>query len=292
MPDGPPRPRARWLAWGLSALLLTGCGQDATEPAQVVTEDPGPVHVHGLGVNPADGALFVATHTGLFRAAKGESRSRRVADRYQDTMGFTVVGPDRFLGSGHPDQQERLPPFLGLIESGDAGATWRAVSLEGKADFHVLEASGSRVYGYGSDFESREERFLTSSDGGRTWKRLDAPEALISLAISPGDPRRVVASGVRRAYSSRDGGRSWSALDVPSGGLLAWTPGGLFLVDLRGRVWRQGDGSGEWRSRGAVQAEPAAFDSGMGDELLIALHDGKIVRSVDGGRTWSVRSEP
>ena len=108
-------------------------------------------------------------------------------------MGFTVVGADRFLGSGHPDLRERRPPFLGLIESGDAGRSWRAVSLEGKADFHVLEASGPRVYGYGSDFKSREERFMTSTDGGRSWKRLAAPEALISLAISPSDPRRVVA---------------------------------------------------------------------------------------------------
>ena len=80
------------------------------------SDDPGPIHVHGLGVNPADGALFVATHTGLFRAARGEMRAQRVGGRYQDTMGFAVVGPDRFLGSGHPDGHEQLPPFLGLIE--------------------------------------------------------------------------------------------------------------------------------------------------------------------------------
>jgi len=139
-------------------------------------------------------------------------------------MGFTVVGADRFLGSGHPDLRERRPPFLGLIESGDAGRSWRAVSLEGKADFHVLEASGPRVYGYGSDFKSREERFMTSTDGGRSWKRLAAPEALISLAISPSDARRVVASGDRRAYRSRDGGRSWSGLDAPAAGLDARRP--------------------------------------------------------------------
>jgi hypothetical protein len=26
-----------------------------------------------------------------------------VTERFQDSMGFTVVGPDYFLGSGHPD---------------------------------------------------------------------------------------------------------------------------------------------------------------------------------------------
>ncbi len=83
-------------------------------------------------------------------------------------MGFTVVGPDHFLGSGHPDGRDDLPPFLGLIESTDAARTWEPVSLLGEADFHVLEASGRRVYGFGSDFETREQRFLVSGDGGRT----------------------------------------------------------------------------------------------------------------------------
>jgi hypothetical protein len=139
----------------LIALTPLACGGESDEASdrRAVIEDPGPVHVHGLGVNPADGALFVATHTGLFRAGPGERRARRVAGRYQDTMGFTVTGPDRFLGSGHPDGREDLPPFLGLIRSTDAGRTWEPVSLLGERDFHVLEAAGERIYGYGSDFD-------------------------------------------------------------------------------------------------------------------------------------------
>jgi hypothetical protein len=92
-------------------VVLAGCG-DADEPSQHTPEvsDPGPIHVHGLGINPADGALFVATHTGLFRAGPGERSAKRVVDRFQDTMGFTVTGPDRFLGSGHPDGREGCRP--------------------------------------------------------------------------------------------------------------------------------------------------------------------------------------
>src|SRR5688500_9847301 len=112
-------------------------------------------------------------------------------------MGFAVVGPDHFLGSGHPDATQDLPPYLGLIESRDAGRTWTPLSLHGEVDFHVLEATGTRVYGYGSDFATREPRFLSSDDGGRTWKRLQAPEPLVSLAVSPEDPDALIASGVR-----------------------------------------------------------------------------------------------
>lgn len=49
--------------------------------------------MHGLGVNPTDGALFIATHTGMYRAERGERKAERVGERYQDTMGFTSASP-------------------------------------------------------------------------------------------------------------------------------------------------------------------------------------------------------
>ncbi|HLF76681.1 MAG TPA: hypothetical protein VJB57_04255 [Dehalococcoidia bacterium] len=97
------------------------------------------VHVHGLGVNPKDGALFAATHTGLFRIVEG--KAERVGDRYQDTMGFTIIGPDHFMGSGHPDVRDytagKPPGLLGLVESTDAGLKWTPKSLLGRVGFHL-----------------------------------------------------------------------------------------------------------------------------------------------------------
>jgi hypothetical protein len=246
--------------------------------------------VHGLGVNPADGALFVATHTGLFRAGKGELRAERVADRYQDTMGFTVTGPDRFLGSGHPDGREDLPPFLGLIRSKDAGRTWEPVSLMGERDFHVLEAAGQQIYGYGSDFDSQQASLLVSEDGGRSWQERTPPEPLISLAIDPKDPDHVVASGERGTYSSSDAGRGWRPLGADPG-FLAWTRRALCRVGGGGDVSCSSDGGGRWDGVGAIGGQPAAFDS-AGHELYVALHDGTIKRSADDGETWAVRAAP
>ena len=254
--------------------------------------DPGPVHVHGLGVNPADRALFIATHTGMFRVPEGERRAKRVADRYQDTMGFTVVGPDRFLGSGHPDGREKLPPFLGLIQSRDAGETWKPISLLGKRDFHVLEAEGRRVYGFGSDFQSREAGLLVSDDGGRSWEERTPPETLISLAIDPDDPDGVVASGEEQLYASTDAGRGWRPLGGEAS-LLAWpSSDALFAVAPEGAVVRSRDGGRNWREVGDVGAEAAAFEANGPDELYVALHDGTIKLSKDGGASWSVRSTP
>ncbi len=290
-------------AASLMLAFLAGCGgddgtaKDAEAPdVAPKVEDPGPIHVHGLGINPKDGALFVATHTGLFRAPKGDPTAERVADRYQDTMGFTVVGPDRFLGSGHPDARENLPPFLGLIRSADAGHSWQEVSLMGEADFHVLEAAGSQVYGFGSDYDTQEARFLVSDDGGDSWNERSPPGGLVSLAISPDDPEHVVGAVERGPtdnglYTSKDAGQSWQLL-TDEVGLLAWTESGsLFLVDAQGVVSDSEDDGARWEGSGEIGGQPAAFEA-EGDDLYAALHDGTIKRSTDDGRSWSVRSRP
>lgn len=284
----------------VAGIAVSGCGGGdgdggsagtGTLSSVPQTADPGPVHVHGLGINPKDGALFIATHTGLFRAAPSERTAVRVAGRYQDTMGFTVLGPDRFLGSGHPDGREGLPPFLGLIRSTDAGATWQPVSLMGKSDFHVLEASGQRVYGFGADFSTRREQLLVSSDGGRSWRRRPTPEGLISIVVSPEDPNSLLASGTRRLYRSGTAARTWTPMPGPPG-LLAWPQDRhAYLVAADGSVARSSDRGRSWKRRGDVGGQPAAFE-GAGRDLYVALHDGTIERSRDQGATWTVRSRP
>jgi hypothetical protein len=278
------------LAVALLGLFTAVCGDNEDGGAGTRLQDPGPVHVHGLGVNPKDGALFIATHTGLFRAAPGQQRSQRVGDRYQDTMGFTVVGKDRFLGSGHPDLQKdpELPPLLGLVESRNGGQSWNQISLLGEADFHVLESSGKRIYG----FDSSNERLMVSRDGGERWLERIAPESLLSLGIDPADPRHVIASGEQALYESSDDGRRWRRIRG-SAGLLGWPAAeSLYVVGIDGRVEVSAGLGKPWRTVGQIGGEPAAFEAEGPRELYAALHDGTVKRSTDGGRSWRVRSKP
>ena len=273
-------------AFVLGGLLIArdGGGGPATDLAP---QEDGPVHVHGLGRNPADGALFIATHTGLFRVAEGESKAERVGQGRHDTMGFTVIGPNRCLGSGHPDNFSQ-PPLLGLIESNDAGRTWRSVSLLGEADFHVLRLAGGRVYGY----DSANARLMVSADTGRTWNERPLPAPLIDLTANPAQSSELVASGEGTLYASENGGRSWNPLSE-SWGLLAWPrEDRLYLVDAAGDVHVSRQGGSAWRRVGSIQGQPAAFTAESERELYAALHDGTIKRSADGGRSWAIRSVP
>ena len=275
-----------------SLFIAAACGNEDGGDEGPVVNDPGPIHVHGLGINPKDGALFIATHTGLFRAGPTETKATRVGDRFQDTMGFTVVGPDHFLGSGHPDTRDNLPPFLGLIESTDAGRSWRAVSRQGESDFHVLEAEGKRVYGFGSDYETRKPQFLASADGGRTWQERATPEPLLSLALSPRDNDHLIASGERSLFESTDGGRRWTRL-ADGAGAVAWpAQERLYLIDATGSVQLSDDRGRRWKPIGQVGGQPAAFEAEAAEDLYVALHDGTVKRSTDGGASWGVRSSP
>lgn len=185
------------------ALVAVAGSSDDDQPA--VSGDDAVVHVHGLGVNRADGALYLATHMGLYRLDT-EGRPERVGDSYQDTMGFTVVGFDRFLASGHPDLRDRRlrvdgePPLLGLVESRDGGATWEPRSLLGEADFHALESIDGRVYGWNAS----TAELMVSADL-RAWERLSSIE-ITSFAIDPGDAQRAVAATGDGVVVSTNGG--------------------------------------------------------------------------------------
>ncbi len=272
-----------------AALAAVDQGGERSDRAQA---DPGPLHVHGLGVNPADRALFIASHTGLFRLGQGEREALRVAGRYQDTMGFTVVGPDRFLGSGHPDVREAreqpLPSRLGLVRSTDAGRSWNPVSLLGEADFHVLRIARRRIYG----FDATDGALRVSRDGGRNWSRYSVPAPLIDLAADPTGSSRLVATTERGLYASADEGRTWSM--VGDGvGFLAWpAPRRLYLASAGGQLFVSPDAGKRWRQVGDIGGKPAALLAANRQELYAALQNGTIMRSADGGGSWGLRSRP
>lgn len=289
------RPRPRTLAaivvavGLLAALLIVPSVLDSDDSEDATTTEarqqgPGLTHVHALAVEPVDGTLLLASHTGLFRL--GDSGLARIGSSRQDLMGFGVAGPGDYVASGHPAgaQAGAAVRHLGLIRSRDGGRTWRTVSLNGQADLHILRARGPVVYGY----DVAGNRFLASTNGGRTWQQRRVPsDPIFDLAIDPSRSQRALGVFRDGLYGTTTGGRRWGLLSRQLG-YLAWpAQRQLFLVDVTGTLFTSEDGV-LWQPISTIRATPVAFTARSARELFVATREGTIRTSRDGGRTWQV----
>jgi hypothetical protein len=279
--------RLRQAAGALAVLLaasLSACSApNGEKKATNLPDDTVNVgHIHGLGIDPADGRLYVATHKGILAVSKNGD-AQRVSDK-ADYMGFTVAGKRTFLGSGHPAPGDDAPGNRGLIKSTDAGQTWKPVSLSGKVDFHALSYAHGTVYGYDST-----HGVLRVSHDGTTWDTR-AELAALDITVSPEDPDVVLATTEQGVARSTDGGESFGPGTGPVLAYLSWADAdALYGVDPGGTLLRSGDGGKTWKQRGHVPGgRPQALTAVDADRLLVATQNG-VYASHDGGKTFDRR---
>jgi photosystem II stability/assembly factor-like uncharacterized protein len=105
-----------------------------------------------------------------------------------------------------------------------------------------------------------------STDAGNTWEPLDFPNdepVVWSIEVHPADAQVMYAGTQDMAiYRSEDSGAHWRRLAVPN-------PEGLCVMGFPTRVIRM------------------AIDPTQPDELYVGLEVGGLVRSLDGGHTWT-----
>lgn len=279
-----PAPPVLAAAAGLAALL-TGCSAAGPSPADATTEaGTGALpsaHVHGLAIDPGDGALRLATHDGLFEVGHdGESTARGPVI---DLMGFTVTGPEHYLASGHPGLRTDLPQPVGLIETTDGGETWTTLSRAGESDFHALTALGEAgVLGY--------DGALRRSPDGHTWEQLGVPAEPHALAAAP-DGGTVLATTAQGLLRSTDAGTTWGTLDgAPLLQVVAWADAGTAVgIDPAGVVWTSTDAAGTWQRTADLGAAPHAVAAAPVDGAvrIAVVTDAGLAESLDGGSTFT-----
>lgn len=287
------------LGGGAAAYFATSSGGEGTTADPLVGSWN---DVHGVGVY--DGALYLATHNGLFK--KTDSGWELVGSDRSDLMGF-VISPARegvMYSSGHPPTGGNL----GFRKSTDAGQTWQTISpvTSSPVDFHAMDASAvdeNLIYGSpgsGSDI-------YVTYDEGKTWSRLSPPARVISLAAHPTDVNTVYAGTAEGLFVSNSQGKSWQKLNddlVSSGAVtgLGFADGVMYAfvspgqgdghitksLDL-GKTWSKTDGQVSG-ARGAWK-----FAGGDGEVYTILIQRtifgstaSSVYKSTDGGASWTL----
>jgi hypothetical protein len=295
-----------WLLILALASALAGCGSQAAEERRpegrsdrLVDFSKKPPFVNALDIDPRDGALLLTTNRGFWRIDPEADTVKQVrgtiaANGKSSTVGTFLelksTGPGRMIGSGHPDQAGTLPNFLGLIESDDAGRSWRVISRLGDADLHKIVLKHDKLYG----FDAVLGAMLISTDDGRSFQERFTPRGLIiDFEVDPEDPDRIFASTDAELFRSEDGGKRWRAAYRGEGVRLVWpAPDAFYMAEKDGTVRRSRDGGGTWERVGTVPGEPYKFKDTGPEALLLALSDGTVMETGDGGRTWKEAFRP
>ncbi|MDK1344780.1 exo-alpha-sialidase [Streptomyces sp. 378] len=266
------------LALTLSLVACSARGDD-TDSTGSTASGRTVSHIHGLGLDPADQRLYVATHEGVY-TPDAEAEPELVGISEDDFMGFTVAGAKTFYASGHPTTGGNK----GLIKSTDAGKTWKSLSLSGESDFHALEFAHGTVYGY----DSTNGLVRTTRDGV-SWKDGARVEA-VDIAVSPWEPDLVLATTADGVARSADGGSTFAKGEKPVMAFLSWAAkDALYGIDTSGAVHRSSDGGSTWKKAATVPGGRPQALTAVDAEHILAATQGGVYESKDGGKAFTKR---
>ncbi|MBC9723941.1 VPS10 domain-containing protein [Streptomyces sp. TRM68367] len=226
--------------------------------------------------------LFVGGHAAAAVSSNGGSTWKDVPSLSgADPMGWAITS-DAVLVGGHP----------GLFRSTDGGATFTKVTGAGAvSDAHAIGATGDTVY-----VASPEAGLLASSDGGKSWKTVDAEAGrsfMGTILVDPKDPRRLIAPDMSSGLqTSSDGGKTWKSLGGPMGTMAAaWNPKDINQIVAVGMGGSELsiDGGKTWKQADLPKGTSAVGYDTTGSTLYAGALDGqnaRTFRSTDGGTTW------
>ena len=258
-------------------------------------------HVHGLAVSADNpNVIYVATHDGLVKRSKtGEWFWMEPEAERADYMGFTGHPTDskRFYASGHPHTGGNL----GFQVTENQGQDWKQISMPG-VDFHALAVAPSNPEVFYGWAVSGAQGLFTSTDGGKTWTKVDMTglgDAPFDLAVDPRNSDRVFATTRSGLYESTDSGKNWALVpntqQAPIVGLDLLAEenntvmiGYRFLQSAPG-IYRSADGGKTWDklgrgTEGVILHLAIAPDN---PQIMYAVNENNaIFQSQDSGKSW------
>jgi photosystem II stability/assembly factor-like uncharacterized protein len=239
------------------------------------------------------------------------------------TLGPDAVGAQEYLGGLTLDAggivlraglSNRVTKDSQIYESGDGGATWRAV---GPGASFALSTLAADPITPGLLYAGSPARgFFRSADAGAGWTPLNQGLTASAITELAADPVRAAVfyalDADHRLWRSRDGGSSWEALFdglAPPLSVDPNRPRTLYAGSASAIAVRSFDGGHRWSRIGTSEffcllLDKFVIDPRAGSKVYALLHGNNgigchngggvsaILESVDGGRTWTLVPGP
>ena len=207
-----------------------------------------------------------------------------------------------FLSQAAPPVQAAQSPNDGWIEL--------AVPMAPGGDVVALAIAPSDSSVMYSLLQGDQEglRLFSSQDAGQSWQMrhifsLSAENDFNQLAVDPNEPQTVFASGGTNLQRSIDGGITWEILSIPGDVFTAVSSELLYAgggTDSCGygnvsSLARSEDGGQSWQSYSLgclVEVQQIAVLPSQPDVVYLSVlyysaHTGTVLKSTDGGETWT-----
>ena len=258
------------VAWWMSTTPAA-----ATPWSRVVTED-----VHALAFAPESlDTVYVGHHGGVLLSTDAGRTWSSLPVR-ADAMVLAIAEGGRMYVAGHQV----------LLQTEDGGRSWVPVPADlPDLDIHAFAvdpADSARLWAYVAG-----RGLYESGDSGVSWTLIsDATTPFLAAYRGSAGTELLGVEPTQGFARSTDGGRTWTAAGAPGAfpmTALATSPDGeLVMVGTPDAVVRSEDAGRTW-TRTPMPGTPLAI--GVAEDGLavgLALADGTVYRSMDGGRTW------
>ena len=233
-------------------------------------------------------AYMGATGGGVWKTTDAGASWKNVSDGFfGGSIGAVAVAPSDpavvWVGTGETTVRGNVSHGDGVWRSVNAGETWTRAGLGdsrhiGRIRVHPSDPDTAWVAALGHLYGPGGERGVyKTSDGGQSWRRVLTPPAQVGVAdleLDPHNPRVLYAT-------------TWRILRTP------WS---LSSGGEGSGLWKSEDGGESWQDLSQAEGMPAP-PLGIGGVsvgatpglvyLIIEAEDGGVLRSRDGGKTWT-----
>jgi len=233
------------------------------------------MHIHSA--KAIGGKVFLGTHNGLFEFV-GQNNMKPIGTDTFDTMGLTSYASTLFA-SGHPAPGSKLPDPLGLLRSDDLGKSWKQISLQGKVDFHFLQAGKSELYGV----DAQSGDLMYSANLGKSWRSI-GKNRFSDIAISNQKVERAYAVEKGKLFLSNDALKTQSIIKTGFEVAAIESVGKILYAASGKDIYRSQDEGKSWKKLNSFKG--VVSDITASDQIIAAIVGSEVLISRDKGKSF------